>query len=59
MRVNTLGPGAGVAILVVVVAAAYLPFLSGGWMSDDFVRLYYLQQQRFATVFSSPDAFGY
>jgi hypothetical protein len=59
VRVNTPGPGAGVAILGVVVAAAYLPLLPGGWMSDDFVRLYYFQHQRFATVFSSPDAFGY
>ena len=50
---------AGLLLLAATTLVGFLPMVSGGWMSDDFVHLHYLQSQHFSHVFGSPDGFGY
>jgi hypothetical protein len=42
-----------------VTAVVYLPFLGGGWVSDDFPHLAHWQQQRAWQVLTTPDKWGY
>jgi hypothetical protein len=48
------------AIVVVVVAVGYLPFLDGGRLTDDFVHLEHARQSgRSLSLFASADPFGF
>jgi hypothetical protein len=51
--------GATTALLVLLIGA-YVPFLGGGLLTDDFAHLDYLSQTGAAgRLFASPDAFGF
>lgn len=54
-------PSAGRSLLMLVVLATvlYVPFLGGGWLTDDFVHLQRLERASFVDIFSSSDAFGF
>lgn len=46
-------------LLIALVVFVHAPFLGGGWMTDDFMHVDYLQRQNVGRVFLSPDVFGY
>lgn len=50
---------AAIALLVALVVVVHVPFLGGGWMTDDFMHIDYLQRQHVVGLFLSPDVFGY
>src|SRR5258708_6793311 len=50
--------GRGLLILVVLATVLYVPFLGGGWLTDDFVHLQRLERASIVDIFSSSDAFG-
>jgi hypothetical protein len=47
------------ALLIALVVLVHAPFLGGGWMTDDFMHVDYLQRQTLGRVLISPDVFGY
>jgi hypothetical protein len=47
------------ALLIALTLLVYLPFIGGGFVTDDYVHIAHLQNQRLTTVLLSPDAFGY
>ena len=47
------------ASLIGLIVCIHVPFLGGGWMTDDFMHIDFLQRQSFSHVFVSPDVFGY
>lgn len=50
----------GLLVLVALVVVAYLPFIGGGFLTDDFVHLDRLSQVRsVGDVVNAPDAFGF
>jgi hypothetical protein len=50
---------ARVCLLIAIPFAIHLPFLGGGWITDDFQHVGHLEGQSLAGVFVSPDVFGY
>jgi hypothetical protein len=54
------GGARGPIVLVALVVVAYLPFIGGGFLTDDFVHLDRLSQIRtVGDVVNAPDAFGF
>jgi len=50
----------GLLVLVALVVVAYLPFIGGGFFTDDFVHLDRLSRVRsLGDVVNAPDAFGF
>lgn len=47
------------ALLLALLAAVYLPFCGGGFLTDDFVHLLRLRTSDIAALVGSPDAFGF
>ena len=47
------------ALLLVLTATVYAPFLGGGFVTDDFPHIAHLQSQSFPEVLVTPDTFGY
>jgi hypothetical protein len=51
--------GRRLLLLVALGAIVHAPFLSGGFLTDDFVHVEVLQERTLSGVLTSPDAFGY
>ena len=49
----------GLLVLVALVGGAYLPFIGGGLLTDDFVHLDRLAHVSAGEVIDKPDAFGF
>jgi hypothetical protein len=47
------------ALLVAIPFVVSLPFLGGGWVTDDFMHVGHLQGRRCLSALTSPDVFGY